>query len=72
MILMLLVKLLDVIDIPYETHTAVQAADQTAKMAVSSLGQVFVAVIAAFFLAAALVSAAVYVSRRSKKSGQEA
>ena len=48
MILMLLVKLLDVIDIPYETHTAVQAADQTAKMAVSSLGQVFVAVIAAF------------------------
>ncbi|MBQ8942536.1 MAG: hypothetical protein IJ062_11940 [Firmicutes bacterium] len=59
---------LDVIYIPPETQTAAQAVNDTAAaVGISSLGQVLVAVVAAFFLAAALISAAVFFASRGKK-----
>ena len=58
-------KFLDVIYIPPEPQTMAQISDPISISGGSSIGQIAAAVIMAIFLAAALISAAVYVSKHS-------
>lgn len=66
MIIMFISKLLDVIYIPPEPQTAAQISDPVSISGGSSIIQIAAAVVMAVFLAAALISAAVYVSKHSK------